>query len=242
MSIKVQFTRNGRRSGNPDSPPIRKDINDVHFEFERGEKEKPKLWYTKDGKTVGKEQVAPDNAADVGIEFGFDKESNVIMLDSHWTDSNGKPIDSKGNLIKRTEGYIGPPEGGANDWHFEVPGGIIKKGHWTINGKIPDPELVNVKIDIPVNVNDVHITAEPKSKEISFNRPILAEPFIGYMLGEFRPDDRNSTLVRSVESLLATLQAPQLLERLYQGEAMHNRIEGLETRFEKVEQLLKEKL
>lgn len=226
MSIKIQFTRNGRPTG--DAFETLSSFNDVHFKFERG-KEAPSFRYTKDGKPVGEEHKAPDDAVDVGIEFAVDEDGNVSLRDAHWTDKDG-------NAIGGADGYIPPPKGGANDWHLEVPGGKLTKAHWTKNGHKPAGR--GVDIDVPANANDVHVL--PAANEIRS---------VG-----FQPEDTFATADLNVIGYLVQPQglggSPQILGNARyptlrlrhpaqnDDDTLLRRMEGLESRFVELEQLI----
>jgi hypothetical protein len=174
MPVKVQFTRDGRPSGEAAESPF--GSNDVHFEFDHGETT-PRFRYTKDGNTVGEEAHGGPSVTDIGVEFHTDENGNTTFRDTHWT-VRGKPTV-----------YFPPPDG-ANDWHFEVrgPSGEIKKAYWTRNGRPLPREYGEHPIDVPVNVNDVHVTAIPGtagktiSRDLEIRNLALSAVF-GYRFG-----------------------------------------------------------
>jgi hypothetical protein len=106
--VRIRFTRDGRPTGHPLTPPLvprSPQVNDVHLTFEPGKNEKPRVQFTRNGEPAGKPLPAPDGANDVGFEF-VESDGSVKMRDMHWTQD--------GNRIGE---YIPQPEG-ANDAHI----------------------------------------------------------------------------------------------------------------------------
>ena len=171
MSLHVQFTRGGRDTGTIPDGLRPEDANDVHFTFKRGTYA-PKLRYRAHGKDIdGGEHTAPPEAHDVSIEFRGGK-----FGDSHWTDAKGKAIGGP-------DGYIAPPPEGANEWHLDVSEGEITEAEWSKNGEMYLPRQ---PIDVPKNVNDVHLSfSQPRDQKqltLGNERAALAG-LIGYVLG-----------------------------------------------------------
>ena len=144
MSIRVRFTRNGDDvPGRPQDPGV--GVEGIHFDFNPG-KTAPEFWYTRNKEIIGGKHAAPEGAVDIGLEWGTDDDGHLRMT-TNW-------MNNKHETIGGSKGYTKSPDG-ADNWHLDLHGGVIKAAEWTHDGG--QSYTPKSSLEVPNDADDAHV-------------------------------------------------------------------------------------